>query len=152
MPPHYTPDELRSQFPRFWSKVNFDGPGGCWLWTGSLHPAGYGSLHRHDYAHRVAYENAVGPIPEGLTLDHLCRVRPCVNPAHLEPVTLAENKARGQSAPAQNARRTHCIHGHPFNLFNTAYPPSGGRMCRRCRTRRTTEGRRKKRREAIHNS
>ncbi len=73
-------------------------PDGCWRWTGSVTPQGYGMFAFSDEgkrAHRVMYELLVGPIPEGLTLDHLCRVRHCVNPEHLEPVTLAENVRRG---------------------------------------------------------
>lgn len=86
---------------------------------------------RRQPAHRVAYELFVGPIPEGLTLDHLCRVRHCVNPLHLEPVTRGENTRRNDSAPSQNARKTHCIRGHaliPENL----YPRKYGRQCKLC--------------------
>jgi len=87
-----TPDE------RFWPKV--DRGGACWLWTGALYVNGYGAFRGPDgrtiRAHRFAYERVVGPIPEGLDLDHLCRVRACVNPAHLEPVTRAENLRRAR--------------------------------------------------------
>lgn len=94
---------------RFWSKVDKAGPlpkwapflGPCWLWTGHLDRYGYANFglgkHRMVKVHRFAYELLVGPIPEGLEIDHLCRVRHCVNPAHMEPVTHAENMARGPS-------------------------------------------------------
>jgi hypothetical protein len=99
---------------RFWSRVNKSD--GCWLWTAGRRKNGYGDFtlppKRSALAHRVAYELTNGPIPDGLHLDHLCRVRHCVNPAHLEPVTAAENKARGMSPLAINARKTHCVRGH----------------------------------------
>ena len=91
---------------RFWSKVDRNGRGGCWLWTASLNRYGYpnfGAVNGRPMAgHRYAYERLVGPIPAGLQLDHLCRVRRCVNPAHLEPVTPKENTRRGL-----RARMTH---------------------------------------------
>lgn len=74
---------------------------GCWIWLGRINGFGYGELkcgERRLKAHRVSYEHHVGPIPEGLDLDHLCRVRPCVNPEHLEPVTRSENIRRGHRA------------------------------------------------------
>lgn len=111
---------------------------GCWLWGGGL-TYGYGRFTlngRRTHAHRASYELHVGPIPVGLTLDHLCRVRNCVNPAHLEPVTNGENVLRGVSVPASNARKTHCKYGHEFTPENTRPVPlkSGGfgRYCRAC--------------------
>lgn len=128
---------------RFWSKVNKNGPihptlgTPCWIWTASLNN-GYGifSVQRSRgwapmRAHRWAYEAMVGPIPEGLTLDHLCRNHPCVNPQHLEPVTRGENVLRGEGIAAINAKRTHCKRGHPFNAANT-YLVKFGRCCRVC--------------------
>lgn len=85
---------------RFWSKVDRDHPSGCWIWTASVCREGYGRFNANDIdlpstlAHRIAYSWIVGPIPEGLTLDHLCQVRSCVNPDHLEPVTTGENTRR----------------------------------------------------------
>lgn len=83
-------------------------------------------------AHRFAYELLVGPIPTGLTLDHLCRRPACVNPSHLEPVSLRDNILRGEGPVALGARVTHCPQGHPYDLFNTYIDPSGTRRCRTC--------------------
>lgn len=92
------PDRSTTEHDRLWSKVNKTDT--CWLWTAATEK-GYG-LYRHDgrlsKAHRVVYELLVGPVPTGLDLDHLCRVRNCVNPAHLEPVTRAVNLRRGAEA------------------------------------------------------
>ena len=90
-------------------------------------PNGYGRFRDRILAHRWAWLEANGPIPQGLELDHLCRVPPCINPAHMEPVTHAENMRR--SAPAM---RTRCIHGHPYDETNTYIDPRGGRRCRIC--------------------
>jgi hypothetical protein len=110
----------------------------CWLWVGTRHhKTGHGKFwlnNRTMQAHRVAYELLVGPIPDGLTLDHLCRVRACVNPAHLEPVTLEENVARGLASPT----KTHCVHGHEFTKENTRHA-QGRRHCRACDRRRQRE-------------
>jgi hypothetical protein len=87
-------------------------------------------------AHRVSYELLVGPIPQGLQLDHLCRNRRCINPAHLEPVTSRENTMRGETVAAANASRDHCPSGHPYSDSNTIALGKGGRKCRECdRTR-----------------
>lgn len=107
---------------------------GCWEWTGALTASGYAEIRRTPKTlrvHRVMYELFVGPIPEGLVLDHLCRNLRCVRPAHLEPVTQRENLARGISRSAQ----THCANGHEFTSDNTYVRPSRPkwRVCRTCR-------------------
>lgn len=130
---------------RFWSKVVPCPMSGCWLWTGSANN-GYGATYhdgRHAYAHRWSYETFVGAVPTGLDLDHLCRVRPCVNPAHLEPVTRAENgrrspivrdvcwKANLAVSSAMHRAKTHCPQGHAYTPENTrAY--GGKRFCVSC--------------------
>jgi len=137
---------------RFMEKVEIDPDSGCWNWTGSTHAeTGYGSFwrgkitpagnHCPERAHRVSYELHVGPISEGLQLDHLCRNRRCVNPAHLEPVTNRENALRGIGACAVNARKTHCVHGHEFTAANTI-ARINGRRCRTCTNLRARQQRR----------
>lgn len=95
---------------------------GCWNWQGGLNNKGYGQ-------HRRTYEDLVGPVPESMTLDHLCRNRACVNPAHLEPVTLRENLRR-----AGIVDTTHCSEGHERTEVNT-YHRNGNQYCRPCRAR-----------------
>jgi len=121
---------------RFWDKV--DKTDECWNWTAGKNHYGYGSfaVRRGEswfraQAHRVAYEDLIGPIPTGLTIDHLCRNRACVNPAHMEPVTKGENVLRGTSTAAQHARQTHCKRGHPFEAPHL-YLWRGRRYCRTC--------------------
>lgn len=133
MSPKAVPIEIR-----FWKYVDKHGPNGCWVWTGHRYQAGYGKVKigRDNHgAHRVSYELLVGPIPEGLQLDHLCRNRACVNPDHLEPVTCRENLLRGTGPSAINARKTHCKRGHEFTEENTyRYGPDlRFRICRKCR-------------------
>jgi hypothetical protein len=139
---------------RFWSKV--DRSGSCWLWVGKQNNRGYGIFHadgRSLLAHRVAYELEVGPIPDGLTLDHVrskgCRNRHCVNPDHLEPVTQRENVLRGSGFAALNAAKTHCPRGHQYTPENTyANPhPDGGRICRTCKRERDRLARARRRLE-----
>lgn len=108
----------------------------CWLWTGRIGKRGYVDVwspiaKKTMRAHRVVYELLVGPIPDGLMLDHLCRTRHCVNPDHLEPVTVRENTLRGFGPTAQHARQTHCKRGHPFDDQNTIHTKFG-RNCREC--------------------
>ncbi len=144
MPNRYAPQDFAT---RFWSKVNKDGPlwegTPCWLWTDHRRD-GYGSIYgedkRNQYAHRIAYTIIRGPIPEGLQIDHLCRVRHCVNPKHLEPVTAYENWRRGNGPAAINARRTHCKRGHPFTAENTRMKQSS-RVCRQCHALESKERR-----------
>jgi hypothetical protein len=126
----------------FWTKVDAVGP--CWAWTGGRSGGRYG-MYRRQYAHRIAYEQLVGPIPDGLELDHLCRNTLCVNPDHLEPVTHAENTRRGFGPAGMAARRTHCPHGHPYDAANTYVRATGGRRCRICSLASSREEYRKRR-------
>lgn len=136
--PTPTPDVKGAQperlVERFWERI--ERTDSCWLWRGSITGSGYGSFRlggRAQAAHRIAYELMIGPIPEGLTLDHLCRVRNCVNPAHLEPVTSTENILRGEGPTALNARKTHCPQGHEYTPENTrTYKDRPGRDCLTC--------------------
>jgi len=122
---------------RFLKFIAFD-EDGHWRWTGAKHSFGHGRLGRGDasnkvlLAHRVSYELFVGPIPDGLEIDHLCRIPSCCNPDHLEPVTHKVNCLRGVGSPAANARRTHCIRGHEFAGNNLHIGPDGKRYCRTC--------------------
>jgi hypothetical protein len=112
---------------------------GCWLWAGCVQ-RGYGVVTRQVegsgkkrfYAHRLSYESFRGPIPDGLQLDHLCRVTVCVNPEHLELVTCRVNVLRGHTRAAANQAKTHCIHGH--SLLDPSNMRRNGRMrvCRAC--------------------
>ncbi len=140
--------------PRFWAKVDRNGPvpeyrpdlGPCWIWTAARHGAGYGiwrtETGKTERAHRATFIRLVGPVPEGLELDHLCRVRGCCNPQHLEPVTSTENTRRGRGSEASKAHYaaiTHCVHGHPFDADNTyRYNRQGywRRECRECGRRK----------------
>ncbi len=130
-PTDITPDQLE----RFWAKVDKTAENGCWNWTAGKIPQGYGQFNlTHKTAckaHRFAYIALVGPIPDGLVLDHLCRNRACVNPDHLEPVTQGTNARRGD-AGAHNASKTHCPAGHPYSDANTEHARRG-RRCRTCR-------------------
>jgi hypothetical protein len=120
----------KSTEERFWERVEKTDT--CWLWTGGLDKDGYGWTYPNGKtrrAHAVAYELVVGPVPDGLQLDHLCRVRHCVNPDHLEPVTRRENILRGVGPTAINARRNTCPKGHPIDGFKS----TGARECKTCR-------------------
>src|ERR1035437_2335049 len=119
----------------FWDRV--DASGDCWLWVGAKSPNGYGRWGDNLYAHRVAWENLVGSIADGLHMDHLCRVRLCVNPDHLETVAQRINTLRGYSLSAQEARQTRCKRGHEFTSANTGTQgASGRRYCRACENAR----------------
>jgi hypothetical protein len=133
---------------RFVEKINYAGPvpahrpdlGPCWLWTAADNGKnGYGIFRggtERDkggsrlwvLAHRYSYELHVGPIPDGHQIDHLCRTRLCVNPAHHEPVSHKENTLRSEGPSAQQARRDHCVRGHPFDKVDN----SGRRRCSIC--------------------
>lgn len=127
---------------RIWSKIERS-PDGCWLWTGALKPNGYGNCWAgpgYSSAHRVVYELLVGPVP-GFDLDHLCRVRHCVNPSHLEPVTRVENTRRGLSG----VLKTHCAHGHPWIPENIIKNGNGSQTCKVCTYARNRDYRRRQR-------
>ena len=132
-----------SESDRFWDQVQKTDT--CWNWRGGTVGGGYPLFtlrregkQRNVVSHRFAYEELIGPIPEGLQLDHLCRNRICVNPAHLEPVTARENTLRGLTFQRENWLKTHCKRGHPFDEANTYIikpskrMPNGGRSCRAC--------------------
>lgn len=122
---------------RLMSRLDVD-PGGCWLWKGCTTAKGYGLIQAGKLrpVHRVSYELHVGPIPQGLDLDHLCRVRNCANPAHLEPVTHRVNVLRGESPSAINARSEACKHGHRWAPETTYITRKGSRDCRPCKLKR----------------
>lgn len=124
---------------------------GCWEWRGTRTDKGYGLLHQGRKklrAHKYLYEEFVGPIPQKLVLDHLCRNKGCVNPFHLEPVTSRENTLRGEGVTAQNARKTHCSQGHPFDEANTFWRPEGGRDCLECNRAQAKRRREKNKQKA----
>lgn len=127
-----------SEAERYWAKV--EKTDSCWLWTGTDNGRGYGFFPiggRYVQAHRYAYTIAKGEIPDGLTIDHLCRVRNCVNPDHLEAVTHKENIRRMQDATGTGWVVTHCPVGHEYLPENTYIDPKGSRCCKACRVENT---------------
>lgn len=135
---------LRPETERFWEKVEVEWLTGCWTWTAGCfgRRQEYGCFYPYKSitpagnpkgvpAHVWSYITLIGPIPDGLVLDHLCRNTLCVNPVHLEPVTNKENILRGNSIMAQQARQTHCKRGH--SLEDAHITSKGGRDCRLCR-------------------
>lgn len=115
----------------FWEWVDRGAPEECWEWQRSKFKTGYGAVRfggKTRIAHRVAYEFAHGPIPDGLHIDHKCRNRACVNPEHLEAVTQAENNRR----EAEALRKPECRHGHLWTPENTIYMRDGDKLCREC--------------------
>jgi len=128
---------------RFWSKVPKRDEGACWIWTGGKDRDGYGRFRLPSgwqLAHRWIYQQQNGAIPDGLVIDHVrargCTSRACVNPAHLEVVTVQQNTLRGDASPAINAAKIECVRGHPFTPENTRLR-DGRRICRRCERERT---------------
>lgn len=110
--------------------------GNCWEWIGYVQRNGYGRFYfngRPQFAHRASYELFVGPIAEGLTIDHLCRNTRCVRPDHLEAVPIRTNVLRGTGFAARFAAQTECLRGHPLADDNLYIDARGGRVCRRCR-------------------
>ena len=135
-PLHFSGRERGTPESRFWAKVQRNGATECWDWTGSTLGRGYGSFWpggavSRVSAHRFAFELANGPIPEGLQIDHLCRNRRCVNPSHMELVSLAENVRRGNN---HNRDKTHCPQGHLYSPDNIYWTKRGkGYKCRACK-------------------
>ena len=131
---------------RYFAKVDWPASfGACWNWTDCVKGEGYGKLRvgsrsdnssRMVNAHRIAYELAIGPIPAGAEIDHVCRNRSCVNPLHLEAVPKRTNILRGQSPQAQNVLKTHCPQGHLYDEVNTKLH-GGRRYCRACIAQRS---------------
>lgn len=120
---------------RIWRNITVD-ESGCWVWEAHLQSAGYAQVMidgQRFLLHRLTYTMFVGPIPDGLQIDHLCRVRRCVNPEHLDPVTPTENTMRGESPHAKNAAKKSCLRGHPLTGENLYLTPNGARRCRTCR-------------------
>lgn len=142
------PKNGRSPLSRFLAFVTGT-HGGCWDWTGARTEKGYGQFWHAGgmvKAHRFAYEHGVGPIPDGLELDHLCRNTSCVNPDHLEPVTTTENLRRSRVARVVDVA---CKRGHPWTDENTYVDAKGRRQCRTCaRNRDRARDRRDRRRTA----
>jgi hypothetical protein len=145
MPVGVYPRKRRPIVDRFLEKVERDGLLGCWIWTGASTIHGYGifSVDGHlVHAHRVAYRLFVGEIPDGLDIDHLCRTRLCVNPAHLEPVTRQVNVQRAQPF-RRDTKTVVCRAGHPRTPENTyERPDRKGRSCRPCVVEATRRWRR----------
>jgi hypothetical protein len=134
---------------KFWSHVQKTER--CWLWVGVRSSDGYGRFEIRNHqvskvfkAHQMSWILLRGPVPDGLQLDHLCRVRHCVNPDHLEPVTMAENIRRGISPWGLNAQKTHCPRGHELMGPNLYVTPGGGRSCKTCRRDQTRRCRQRK--------
>lgn len=124
---------------KLWGRVELVDNNGwdCWKWTGGLKDNGYSNVYlgnrRQMSGHRLSYQLMIGDIPDGLDLDHLCRLRSCINPYHLEPVTRRVNTLRSPiGIAASKAAQTECIHGHAFTAENTIRNRNGTRKCRRC--------------------
>ena len=128
---------------RFWQKTHKPLlPNTCWLWKGHLDKDGYGTFYtgsrtnktrRGIRAHRFVYALLVGPIPENMTIDHICRCRNCVNPKHLRLLSATDNLMAGMGIQAQNKRKTHCKRGHPFEGHTLQIVHRGNRIERHCR-------------------
>lgn len=125
---HFTPQD------RFMARV-LKSADGCWLWQGPLNKGGYGQFYldgQQGHAHRAAYKMFVAPVPDGMVVDHICRVRACVNPVHLRPLTNAENVLIGVGITAKNLTKTHCKRGHELAGDNLIPNKDSKRICRTC--------------------
>lgn len=128
---------------RFWEKVDTTAGEGCWQWLAYKSPSGYGTIRinkKNTMAHRQAYELLVNKIPSDMTVDHLCKNPSCVNPSHMEIVTLSENVIRAKpwekacvaSGVVQSSKMS-CPKGHSYDNINTYVTPKGRRDCKECR-------------------
>lgn len=133
---------MKPAVDRFWAKVRKLGESACWIWTARKDRKGYGQFRvgskrdgtrRLIFAHQFSFELAGGLIGEGQVVDHVCRNPSCVNPGHLQTITRRKNWENGISPAAINARKTHCINGHPLFGDNLYVEPGGARHCRTCR-------------------
>ena len=129
----------RPVLDRLMERVSVDAATGCWVWTSKLNPGGYSTFLNRN-AHRLMYEIKVGPVPAGLDLDHLCRNRACLNPAHLEPVTRSENLRRGDMGRRRRSI-THCPKGHAYEGANLYVARDGHRDCVACQRQRVRDWR-----------
>lgn len=118
---------------RFWSKVKKTSD--CWIWQAATTLEGYGRFrlpHKHVLAHRYCFELMGNLIPDGFTIHHHCGNKACVNPDHLEVMTLGDNNRQPDHPVGKNMRKTHCCHGHAFTHENTRIDTKGHRVCRTC--------------------
>lgn len=133
--PQFPPrEQRRSTLKDVWSRFVASDEG-CWPWHGPVGGSGYGTMRferKKHQAHRLIYELLIGPIPDGLDIDHLCSNKLCVNPDHLEPVTRSVNIQRAIDRE-ERPRKTACPQGHPFDESNTIVLAPSGRRCRLCR-------------------
>ena len=122
-----------------WARIEPEPMSGCWIWIGDRSRYGYGRLtwqknkrRTYRHVHQLFYQAFRDPVPDGLELDHLCRLPACCNPWHLQAVTHQENVLRGNSCAAKDSRATHCPQGHPYDTVNTLRRKNGARICRTC--------------------